>query len=126
MADTTVAELAAVLAAKAAGAAHLDELTAGLDLDAFVLFSSVAATWGSGVQAGYAAANAFLDALAERAARAAGWPATSVAWGPWGGGGHGRAGQARSELRRGGLRLMDPGLAVAGAGPGAGRRRRRW
>ena len=86
VADTGTAELAALLAPKAAGAAYLDELTADLDLDAFVLFSSIAATWGSGHQAAYAAANAFLDALAENR-RSRGLAATSVAWGPWGGGG---------------------------------------
>ncbi|MFC8718740.1 type I polyketide synthase, partial [Kitasatospora sp. NPDC057198] len=48
--DAGTAELAAALAAKAVGAANLDELTAGLDLDAFVLFSSVAAVWGGGRQ----------------------------------------------------------------------------
>ena len=50
-----------------------------------MLFSSVAATWGSGAEGGYAAANAFLDGLAHGAAGA--WPAASVAWGPWSGGG---------------------------------------
>jgi acyl carrier protein len=99
-----------VTAAKAVGAAHLDELTAGLDLDAFVLFSSIAATWGSGLQPGYAAANAFLDALARhRQDRAL--PATSVAWGPWGGGGMTDE-DGGTQLQRRGLRLMDPGLAV--------------
>ena len=44
--QVTAADLAAVLAAKAGGAALLDELTADLDLDAFVLFSSISATWG--------------------------------------------------------------------------------
>jgi NAD(P)-dependent dehydrogenase (short-subunit alcohol dehydrogenase family)/acyl carrier protein len=108
--STTMAELAAVMAAKAAGAAHLDELTAGLDLDAFVLFSSIAATWGSGLQPAYAAANAFLDALAQqRHGRAL--PATSVAWGPWAGGGM-SDGDGGTQLQRRGLRLMDPDLAV--------------
>jgi malonyl CoA-acyl carrier protein transacylase len=46
--DTTVAELAQVTAAKAAGAAHLDALTTGTPLEQFVLFSSAAAAWGSG------------------------------------------------------------------------------
>ncbi|MBO1418059.1 type I polyketide synthase, partial [Streptomyces sp. FH025] len=82
--ETDLAETAAVLAAKAAGAVHLDELTAELDLDAFVLFSSIAATWGSGLQPAYAAANTFLDGLAEYR-RAQGRTATSVAWGSWGG-----------------------------------------
>jgi acyl transferase domain-containing protein len=108
--DTTVAELAAVTAAKAAGAAHLDELTEGLDLDAFVLFSSIAATWGSGQQPGYAAANTLLDALAQRRVDR-GVPATSVAWGPWGGGGL-TAADGGVHLRRRGLALMDPDLAV--------------
>ncbi|WP_372471952.1 type I polyketide synthase [Streptomyces albireticuli] len=82
--EVTPEEAAHVLAAKAVGAELLDELTADAELDAFVLFSSGAAVWGSGGQSVYAAANAHLDALAERR-RAQGRPATSVAWGVWGG-----------------------------------------
>ena len=108
--DMTVTELAWVMAAKAAGAALLDELTQGLDLDAFVLFSSISATWGGGGQPGYAAANAFLDALAD-SRRGRGLAATSVAWGLWGGGGMG-AGPAAAQFQRRGLRVMDPELAV--------------
>ncbi|MFI0227961.1 SDR family NAD(P)-dependent oxidoreductase [Streptomyces lydicus] len=108
--DTTVAEQAAVVEAKTAGAVWLDELTADLDLDAFVLFSSIAATWGSGLQPGYAAGNAFLDAMAERR-RARGLAATSVAWGVWGGAGMG-AGEAGTHLQRHGLRSMDPDLGI--------------
>jgi acyl carrier protein len=109
--ELTPAALAAVLAAKAAGAASLDALTVGLDLDAFVLFSSGAATWGSGLQAGYAAANAFLDGLAA-SRRGRGLAATSVAWGMWGGGGM-SGGQGVAELSRRGLAVMEPRLAIA-------------
>ncbi|MFI0227915.1 type I polyketide synthase [Streptomyces lydicus] len=108
--DFSLADLARVSAVKTAGAVWLDELTADLDLDAFVLFSSIAATWGSGLQPGYAAANAFLDALAERR-RARGLAATSVAWGLWGGAGMG-AGEASVQLQRHGLGVMDPGLGI--------------
>ncbi|GHG49689.1 type I polyketide synthase [Streptomyces griseocarneus] len=110
LADTTVEEFAAVMDAKAAGAAHLDELLGDRPLDAFVLFSSGAAAWGSGAQGAYAAANAFVDALAEDR-RARGLTATSIAWGAWGGGGMvDRAAEERLRLR--GLDPMGPGAAV--------------
>ncbi|WP_323188221.1 type I polyketide synthase [Streptomyces sp. NBC_00249] len=110
LADTTVAEVAAVMEAKAAGATHLDELLGERALDAFVLFSSGAAAWGSGAQSAYAAANASLDALAEHR-QARGLTATSIAWGAWGGGGMVDL-AAEERLRLRGLDPMDPARAV--------------
>ena len=73
-------------AAKVDAAVHLHELTRENELSEFIVFSSAAAAVGSPGQANYAAANAFLDALAHHRHRA-GLPALSVNWGAWAGGG---------------------------------------
>ncbi|WP_307791266.1 SDR family NAD(P)-dependent oxidoreductase [Streptomyces actuosus] len=124
--DTLTPErFTAVLRAKAVAARHLDELTRDRALSAFVLFSSFAGAIGSPGQGNYAAANAYLDTLAERR-RAAGLPATSVAWGPWAEDGMAAGGGIEEYLRRRGLTGLDPELAVvamerlaAGGGPAA-------
>ncbi|MCX4852218.1 type I polyketide synthase [Streptomyces canus] len=109
--------LETVLAAKAASASYLDEATADLDLDAFVLFSSVVATTGGPGQANYGAANAYLDALAENR-RSRGLPALAVAWGPWSGDGVAQSNEAaRQRLARNMWEgTMEPELAVQALG----------
>ncbi|MEU8825801.1 type I polyketide synthase [Streptomyces sp. NPDC048636] len=67
----------AVMRAKADAATVLHDLTAAMDLDAFVLFTSAASVFGNPGQGNYAAANAAVDALAAQ------WRATSIAWGFW-------------------------------------------
>ncbi|MFJ2276535.1 type I polyketide synthase [Streptomyces sp. NPDC087866] len=107
--ELSLAELAQVAEAKVLGARHLDELLGDTPLDAFVLFSSGAAVWGSAGQAAYGSANAFLDGLAH-GRRARGLAATSVAWGSWDGG------MVDAELaavmRRMGAPAMAPDLAI--------------
>ncbi|MFJ9953492.1 SDR family NAD(P)-dependent oxidoreductase, partial [Kitasatospora sp. NPDC091207] len=105
----TPGRIAEVLRPTVDGARHLHELTAGLDLAAFVLFSSVAGVWGA-AQPARAAANAYLDALAE-ARRAAGLASTSIAWGPWADE-NGLTGDAAERLARTGLRALAPEAAL--------------
>ncbi|MFI8007916.1 acyltransferase domain-containing protein [Streptomyces sp. NPDC086010] len=82
--DTTPQRLAALLRAKVAGAWSLHRLMQDIPLDMFVLFSSGSSVLSSPLLGGYAAGNAFLDALSHHR-RAAADPATSVNWGYWDG-----------------------------------------
>ena len=103
-----------VLGAKARGAWWLHRATAGRPLDFFVLFSSVSGALGSAGQANYAAANGFLDGLAQ-ARSAASDPAQSIGWGPWAGVGMAaRLGaRERQRLAAQGLEPMSPTTGVA-------------
>ncbi|MEV5354484.1 amino acid adenylation domain-containing protein [Streptomyces sp. NPDC052693] len=104
-----------VMAPKAQGAWHLHTLTLGLELDFFVLFSSVSGLLGTPGQVTYAAANAFLDGLASYR-RGQGLPAVSVQWGSWADTGmSARAGvNAKLEARGEGVVPVADGLAALG------------
>jgi NAD(P)-dependent dehydrogenase (short-subunit alcohol dehydrogenase family)/acyl carrier protein len=104
------AELDAVLRPKVQGARLLHEHSVGLDLDFFLLFSSIASAWGSRDQAHYGAANRFLDALAHHRRRL-GLPAQSINWGPWAEGGM-TSSEDEAILRRIGVKTLDPESAI--------------
>ncbi|HEV2637106.1 MAG TPA: SDR family NAD(P)-dependent oxidoreductase [Actinocrinis sp.] len=115
---------ATVFAGKVTGALRLADALAGVELDAFVLFSSISGVLGSAGQANYAAANGYLAGLAERL-RSRGVPALAPAFGPWepsteSGGKTGMAGHpaVRAAAARMGVRALtdeDAAVLVAAA-----------
>ncbi|RDG36549.1 type I polyketide synthase, partial [Streptomyces corynorhini] len=111
LADLDTAAFAEVASGKVEGARHLSELLDPAETDALVLFSSISGVWGVADHAAYAAANATLDALAEHARRTRGLRVTSVAWGPWDGGGM-IAEELRDPLRRRGIPVIAPEPAM--------------
>ncbi|MFJ5812194.1 SDR family NAD(P)-dependent oxidoreductase [Streptomyces sp. NPDC093093] len=98
--SATAEDIAAVMRPKVDGVRELAAAVAGQPLDFAVLFASVSGTFGNLGQAGYAAANAYLDAFAQ----AHGSPWLSIAWGLWGEVGMGTA--VAEQLRRRGVRPL--------------------
>ena len=102
-----------VFEAKVYGSWHLHELTRDRALDFFLMFSSTSAVMGAAGQGNYSAANAFMDGVAHHR-RAAGLPAVSISWGPWGDGGMAAALDARAlqRWRRSGVEFMPEAQAL--------------
>jgi len=95
------------MAAKVQGAWHLHQLTRELSLDHFVLFSSAASLIGAAGQGNYAAANAFLDAIAHLR-HALRLPALSINWGVWSGAGLANREAVQQRLRQTGMATIEP------------------
>ena len=97
-----------MLDTKITAARHLHELAPHAR---FILFSSGAASWGSGGQPAYGAANAYLDGLAHLR-RSQGLQATSIAWGAWADAGMAADHGMYEALQRIGIGSMPPELAM--------------
>src|SRR5204863_8097875 len=105
----TAERLRTVMAPKAHGAWLLHENTQGLELDCFVMFSSVSSIFGNPAQGNYSAANAFLDSLSHHR-RALGLPALAINWGVLGGEGYVARNERVAEfLARQGTAALSPG-----------------
>ncbi|MEU8385823.1 SDR family NAD(P)-dependent oxidoreductase, partial [Streptosporangium sp. NPDC048865] len=101
--------------AKAVAAGNLDEATSDAELDAFVLFGSVAGVVGTAGQGGYCAANAALEAITHRR-RLAGGHGVTVHWGLWdvgAGMGAGLTGRDVARLGRAGVKPMGEADGIA-------------
>ena len=107
----SLAQLQQVMRPKLVGTWHLHKLSQQHPIEQFVCFSSIASVWGSFGQAHYAAANAFLDAIAHHR-RSLGLPALTINWGPWAEGG--MVSDANQELlERIGVEAWQPDDAIA-------------
>ncbi|WDD90768.1 SDR family NAD(P)-dependent oxidoreductase (plasmid) [Burkholderia sp. FERM BP-3421] len=106
------AAFTAALRAKVGGAVLLERLTDAQPLDFFLLYSSISVVVGRHGQAAYAAANAYLDALAQRrSARAR--PALSIGWGLWAAGMGAADARTAGRIRAGGLHPLGEAEAFA-------------
>ncbi|HEX8539509.1 MAG TPA: beta-ketoacyl reductase, partial [Cystobacter sp.] len=110
--ETDAALVASVFHSKAKGAWALHELTRDLPLECFVLFSSASSVWGAQGMAAYAAANHFLEALAEHR-RAQGLVATCINWGQWSEGGMAGSEEALRFFASVGLEAMPTASALS-------------
>jgi myxalamid-type polyketide synthase MxaB len=109
MVQQNAERLTQVIRPKVHGAWNLHREALGLPLDFFVCFSSMASLLGSPGQGSYAAANAFLDALAQYR-RSCGLPALSINWGAWSEAG--MAAGLRSRLQCQGEGMIQPRMGV--------------
>ncbi|MEU5770297.1 SDR family NAD(P)-dependent oxidoreductase [Streptomyces asoensis] len=108
----TAQDVEDVFTPKVTAAANLHELTRESGLAAFVLFSSASGVLGSLAQPNYAAANAFLDALAAHR-RAAGLAGLSLAWGLWAGASEMAGGADTARFARAGILPLSPDEGTA-------------
>jgi acyl transferase domain-containing protein/acyl-CoA synthetase (AMP-forming)/AMP-acid ligase II/pimeloyl-ACP methyl ester carboxylesterase/acyl carrier protein len=106
--NQTWSRFATTIAPKTIGAWNLHTCSQNLNLDFFVMFSSVASLIGSPGQSNYSVANAGLDAIA-RYRRSLNLPATSINWGPWGDGGM----AVTQKFNFKGLELIEPNSGLA-------------